>query len=107
MGEERALGRAVRCRCAPTLGSPRWAQLLLQASGPAGRLQAQGGNNGLMQAATPMPSVRIAEAPHPRVGDADGARAGRYFLGVLGSLGLVGVLATVFLLAAGAAGAPS
>src|SRR5664280_50483 len=64
-------------------------------------------NNGSMQAATPMPEVRIPGPVRAQRGRSAGARAPARVMRALGALGLLGVLTTVFLLSAGAAGAPS
>ena len=70
-------------------------------------MQTGTGNNGRIQAATPTTSVRIPEGEAARTGGADGTRAPAGVLRALGALGLVGVVASAFLLAAGAAGAPT
>ncbi len=64
-------------------------------------------NNAGMQAATPIPRVRVAPDAPARRGRASGARIPAPLARVLGALGLLGILASVLLVAAGAAGGPS
>jgi hypothetical protein len=59
-----------------------------------------------MQAATPMPEALVAGTPDLR-GSTAGRRGGVRALQALGAIGLLAVLTTVFLLAAGAATRPS
>lgn len=60
-----------------------------------------------MQAATPIPRVRVAPDAPARTDRASGARIPAPLARALGALGLLGVLASVLLVAAGAAGGPS
>lgn len=60
-----------------------------------------------VQGATPLHGVPVAARGPAEMGPAAGARRAARSLRILGALGLVGVLTTVFLLSAGAATAPS
>jgi hypothetical protein len=60
-----------------------------------------------IQAATPIPRVRIAGRTPPEPGRALGARTPAWVLRGLGGVGLLGVVATVLLLSADAAAKPS
>jgi Glycosyltransferase family 87 len=64
-------------------------------------------NNGLIRAATPTTHVHEAATAPASLRAAAGAPAGERVLRALGALGLLGVVATVFLLTAGLATAPS
>ncbi len=60
-----------------------------------------------MQAATPIPRVRSGGGASTEMGRTAAARIPAGIVRALGALGLLGILTTVFLLTAGAAGAPS
>ena len=62
---------------------------------------------GHIAAATPIPSLPIAGQEPPDVGAGAGARTPALLARVLGALGLLGIVVTVFLISAGAASAPS
>jgi len=77
----------------------------LSAAGDA-RL-AQRRNNVLIQAATPLSPARIAATTHGGAGENAGAGAPSALARVLGATALLGIVACVLLLSAGAASAPS